>query len=189
MGVNRRSRIYYVDPSEKERLSIAAVLSSHCECIMFHDLSLCLRRLQNGDCELLLIDISLLDNDDPSFVKSLREMHPNLPIIAIGHSTDMHKVVRLVKNGVDDVLIKPIDHNTLINRAIRALNPCNDSPLTPCEKEIIGLILQRKSNKEIAWQLSRSVRTIEDHRANLMKKIGVSNRVDLVKFALRRNAV
>ena len=53
--------------------------------------------------------------------------------------------------------------------------------LTPAEKKILGIILQGKSNKEIAEILSRSVRTIEDHRAHIMQKLGANSIIELVK--------
>ncbi|MEN6384425.1 MAG: PAS domain S-box protein [Phycisphaerales bacterium] len=56
--------------------------------------------------------------------------------------------------------------------------------LTAIEKSILDLILQGKSNKEIANQLFRSVRTIEDHRAHIMQKLGVTNVVELTKKAI-----
>jgi PAS domain S-box-containing protein len=56
--------------------------------------------------------------------------------------------------------------------------------LTVIEKQILDLILQGYSNKEIASKLFRSVRTIEDHRAHIMQKLGVNNIVELTKIAL-----
>jgi PAS domain S-box-containing protein len=50
------------------------------------------------------------------------------------------------------------------------------------EKEILILIMQGKSNKEIAQLMHRSIRTTEDHRSNIMKKLGAGNLVELVKI-------
>jgi DNA-binding NarL/FixJ family response regulator len=55
--------------------------------------------------------------------------------------------------------------------------------LTERETDVLHLILQGRSNKEIADTLHRSVRTIEDHRCHIMRKLGVDNVVDLVKRA------
>ena len=55
--------------------------------------------------------------------------------------------------------------------------------LTETENKILGLIMQGKSSKEIAFQLKRSVRTIEGHRAHIMQKLGVNNLVELTKKA------
>jgi PAS domain S-box-containing protein len=56
--------------------------------------------------------------------------------------------------------------------------------LTPTEMKILKILLTGKSNKEIAYRLDRSVRTIEDHRANIMRKLDVDNIVDLTRKAL-----
>jgi len=55
--------------------------------------------------------------------------------------------------------------------------------LSMTEKKVLRLIVVGKSNKEIAWILSRSIRTIEDHRSNLMKKLEVDNLAELIKKA------
>jgi PAS domain S-box-containing protein len=56
--------------------------------------------------------------------------------------------------------------------------------LTPTEKTVLELIIEGKSSKEIALQLKRSIRTIEDHRAHIMQKLGANNLVELTKRAL-----
>jgi PAS domain-containing protein len=56
--------------------------------------------------------------------------------------------------------------------------------LTPTENKILELVMQGKSNKEIAFQLKRSIRTIEDHRAHIMQKLDAHNLVELTKKAI-----
>ena len=58
--------------------------------------------------------------------------------------------------------------------------------LTKMEMKIIRIILTGKSNKEIAYRLSRSTRTIEDHRSHIMRKLEVDNIVDLTRKALEQ---
>ena len=53
--------------------------------------------------------------------------------------------------------------------------------MTESEMKVLKLIIDGKSNKEIAYVLHRSIRTIEVHRGHLMRKLGVDNVVDLVK--------
>ena len=57
--------------------------------------------------------------------------------------------------------------------------------LTKTEKTILGHLMQGKSNKEIAFETGRSRRTVEDHRASIMRKLGVDNMVDLTRIALK----
>ncbi len=61
-----------------------------------------------------------------------------------------------------------------------------DSPLTRRETEVLRLIAKGYTNRQVADELSLSVRTVETHRANLMSKLGVTSRVELVRFAKER---
>ena len=61
--------------------------------------------------------------------------------------------------------------------------------LTPREQEVLTLIAQGFSNNEIADQLVISAKTVDRHRENLMRKLNLHNRVDLVKYALRKGLI
>jgi len=67
--------------------------------------------------------------------------------------------------------------------------PANDYGLTKREKEILSLVIQGKKNQHIAETLDKSIRTIETHRFNIMKKMGVNNAIDMVNKATRENLV
>jgi len=58
--------------------------------------------------------------------------------------------------------------------------------LTPREREVLYLVAQGMTNAEIASKLYISRRTVETHRANLMRKLGLKNQADLIRFAIRR---
>jgi DNA-binding NarL/FixJ family response regulator len=61
--------------------------------------------------------------------------------------------------------------------------------LTPRERQILKLLAEGKSAKEVAGLLDLSVRTVESHRFNLMRKIGVHNKVELLTYALREKII
>jgi DNA-binding NarL/FixJ family response regulator len=61
--------------------------------------------------------------------------------------------------------------------------------LTPREREIVKLIAEAHSSKEIAELLSISVKTVDRHRANILEKLGMSDRVELTRYAIRRGLV
>lgn len=61
--------------------------------------------------------------------------------------------------------------------------------LTPREREIVQLLAEACSNKEVATKLGISVKTVETHRASIMRKLGISSIVDLVHYAIRNNLV
>jgi DNA-binding NarL/FixJ family response regulator len=60
-------------------------------------------------------------------------------------------------------------------------------PLTPREKEVLHLVAEGKSNKEVAADLNISVKTAEAHRINIMRKLNAHSVVELVKYAMRNN--
>ncbi|HLI61139.1 MAG TPA: response regulator transcription factor [Solirubrobacteraceae bacterium] len=64
-----------------------------------------------------------------------------------------------------------------------------DSPLTPREQEVLKLIAESHSNKEIARELVISEKTVERHRANILEKLGMHDRVELVRYAIRSGLI
>ncbi len=102
---------------------------------------------------------------------------------------DIPMSVKAVKTGAFDFVEKPLDVRKLIPVVESALkqteptSPLRGKPLSRTEAGVLRLILQGKSNKEIAHMLHRSVRAIEVHRSHIMNKLGVDNIVDLVKRA------
>jgi DNA-binding NarL/FixJ family response regulator len=62
-------------------------------------------------------------------------------------------------------------------------------PLTPREEEVVKLIAEAHTNTQIAELLHLSEKTIESHRANVLRKLGMRDRVELVRYAIRRGLV
>ena len=65
----------------------------------------------------------------------------------------------------------------------------DDEPLTPREIEVLKLIAEAWTNEQIATELVISVKTVERHRANMMEKLGMRDRVQLTRYAIRRGLV
>jgi DNA-binding NarL/FixJ family response regulator len=64
-----------------------------------------------------------------------------------------------------------------------------EDPLTPREQEIVNLIAEAYTNDEIAEQLVISKKTVERHRANILEKLGMRDRVELTRYAIRRGLI
>ena len=76
----------------------------------------------------------------------------------------------------------------------RQLRPEDDSggqsiSLTPREEEVVKLIAEAHTNVQIAQILHLAEKTVESHRANVVRKLGMSDRVELVRYAIRRGLV
>jgi DNA-binding NarL/FixJ family response regulator len=85
--------------------------------------------------------------------------------------------------GATSALIRDFLHGVRNNQTHR------DDPLTARETEVIKLIAEGHTSKEIAGVLVISEKTVERHRANILEKLGMRDRVDLTRYAIRRGLV
>jgi two-component system, NarL family, response regulator DegU len=114
----------------------------------------------------------LKDTDKTEFVKALKQIH--------GGS-------KYFSGAVSNVLAKQLLSSKPLQRTQAVVEDAYH--LTRKEKEILRMVIDGKSNKEIADTFSKSVRTIETHRFNIMKKLGVNNAIDMVNKAVKENLV
>lgn len=103
------------------------------------------------------------------------------------HATEVVHAVREAAAG-RRYLSPPLSEHAIAAYARRAQSPTLDlyETLTTREREVLHLAAEGHTSTEIATRLFISPRTVETHRANLMRKIGVATQTDLVRFALRR---
>ncbi len=104
---------------------------------------------------------------------------------------ELASAIRAVSRG--DVFIHPslagrLVQDYLLRRDTEEQEPPSDE-LTPREQEVLTLIAEGLSNGEIAEQLVISIKTVDRHRENIMRKLNLHNRVDLVKYALRKGLI
>ncbi|MEX1241449.1 MAG: response regulator transcription factor [Cyclobacteriaceae bacterium] len=114
----------------------------------------------------------LKDTDKEEFVKALHQVHG-------GH--------KYFSGAVSHILA-----NQLLNARpyMNSRAPVEDVyHLTKREKQILRMVIDGKHNKEIADSLGKSLRTIETHRFNIMKKLGVNNAIDMVNKTVKENLV
>ena len=67
--------------------------------------------------------------------------------------------------------------------------PCADSPLSPREREVLSLVAEGRSNKEVATLLDLGLSTVETHRSNLMQKLNLHNTAEIVLYAVRKGLI
>jgi FixJ family two-component response regulator len=149
----------------------------------------CLKHLRAGKCDLLITDVKMPKMDGIELLIEAKRIAPWLPVVVITGYGDVPIAVRSLKAGAVDFIEKPLDRETLIRTVesvLRGTVPPKSllgKKLSRAEIMVLRLLLEGKRNAEIAIILSRSVRTIEDHRRHIMRKLGVDNLVDLVKHA------
>jgi len=149
----------------------------------------CLEQLRTQMCNLLITDVKMPEMDGMELLAEAKRIAPWLPVLVITGYGDIPMAVEATKAGAADFIEKPLERQTLLSAIESALRQITlpDSVLgkllTAAEMRVLRLILDGKSNSEIAFLRHRSARTIEVHRSHIMKKLGVYNVVDLVKRA------
>lgn len=113
----------------------------------------------------------LKDTDKNEFVKALKQIHAGNKYFSGAVSNVLAN--RLLNN-------KPYIKNVAVEDRYH---------LTKKEKEILRMVIDGRQNKHISESLGKSVRTIETHRFNIMKKMGVNNAIDMVNKAVKENLV
>jgi FixJ family two-component response regulator len=146
----------------------------------------------------LLLDVRIPGLSGPELQGRLREVGSTLPIVFISAHEDIQTTVRVIKAGAEDFLIKPVASDRLLptieraiarHNALRKLQSELDvlrahvAALTPRERQVFGLVVQGKINKQIAFALGSTERTIKAHRQRVMEKMNVRSVAELVRIA------
>ena len=174
---------------------------------------------KNLGTELVFLDLNLPDQDGLELIPQIRRQFKSVRIMVLTSYSDYKFVGQALKNGADGYILKSNDPQDLLDgvKEIMAGNtyiapglhitPPNGKRLTNGKKslyedrfvikqkltkrehEVLELITQAKNNKEIAKELYISDQTVGVHRKNIMRKLGVRNTINLIKFALENQLV
>ena len=147
----------------------------------------------------LLVDACLPGLSGLALLQRLKAEHCNLPSIMITGHGEISTAVEAMKAGAIDFVEKPVGHDELLASIDRAIDLTRNSTalsawretaaariagLTPRERQVMDFVVIGRPNKIIAADLRVSQRTIENHRAAVMKKTGSKSLSDLVRLAV-----
>ncbi len=155
--------------------------------------------------ELIIVDLGLKDLNGTETIRQLRGDQPLLPVIAISSHSDHALVMRVLRAGarafvLADSTVEELEraiHITLDGRiylspelegaiAQGLADPASiNTVLSPREIEVLQLIAEGKSTRDVAETLSVSTKTVETHRQHIMAKVQLYSVAELTKYAIR----
>ncbi len=165
--------------------------------------------------DVVIMDITLPDISGIEVTRRLKQAHPKMAVVALTIHEDQQYFFEMLRVGASAYVPKRAAPDDLIT-AVRAAHNgetyiypslarllVNDflervddeeqtaamSGLTPREQEVLSLLAEGKTNDEIAAELVISPHTVARHRENLMGKLGLHNRSELVKYAIRKGLI
>ncbi|HIJ66878.1 MAG TPA: response regulator transcription factor [Planctomycetes bacterium] len=193
MAEKEKTIIFFVDDETQVCRAVSQMLSTqleNCEVRTFDDADSCLKVLRNHECDLVIADVNLPGTSGLELLERVKWGRPQLSVLLFSGYADVPMAVRAIKSGAIDFIEKPLDEATFLPLVRKAVKNCHSDDinkgktLTRSEIRILREVVKGKSNREIAVDLRRSVRTVENHRHRLMHKLGAKNAVDLVKKAV-----
>ncbi|MDB5991606.1 MAG: response regulator transcription factor [Herbaspirillum sp.] len=146
--------------------------------------------------DLVLMDINLNGMNGIDLSACFKKLHPEMAVLILSMHDKAEYVVQTIQSGARGYVLKDASSTDIINAIdtvmagglyyseglSKQLMPVMQ--LTPREKEILQRIATGKSNKHIARDLNLSFRTVETHRLNIKRKLGIEGQADLIRFAL-----
>jgi FixJ family two-component response regulator len=148
----------------------------------------------------ILLDVQIPRLSGPELQSRLTGLGSTVPIVFLTGHADTATTVRAIKAGAEDFLTKPVSSEQLIDAIERALARQETargqrskldsfrsllSSLTPRERQVFDLIVRGKINKQTAYELGTTERTVKAHRHQVMEKMKVHSLAELVSIAER----
>jgi DNA-binding NarL/FixJ family response regulator len=171
------------------------------------------RALQD-DVDLAILDITMPRMSGLRAAQELSRRRPDLRVLILSMHDSEQYLYEALRAGAAGYVLKSVADRDLVEAcraamrgepflypgAVRALiadylararagEPLREEPLTPREIEIVQLIAESHTSRDIAEMLTISEKTVERHRANILEKLGLRDRVELTRYAIRRGLV
>lgn len=217
--MDKRIRVLAVDDHAIVREGIRMVLETDPELQVVADVSSgeeAIKRVRELQPDVIVMDVAMPGLSGFETTQRIREAYPEVKILALTvHDSEAH-IFQMLRAGAVGYVLKRAPATEVIE-AVKAayrgeaiLHPSvakllisdyltrvekggqettSFDNLSKREREIVKLIAEGRTNKEIADLLFLSIKTVQAHRSNLMRKLGMHDRTELVKYAIRRGII
>jgi two-component system response regulator NreC len=212
-----RIRILVADDHALVREGITAILKLHDDLEVTAEAAdgkETIRKAVKHRPDIVLMDIAMPGLGGLEATMEIKKTHPEIKILVLTQYDDKEYVNRLLKAGVSGYILKhavgtdlvaairavargesylyPAITSSLIDDFLSKREGALEDPyerLTDREKQVLKLIAEGHAHKEIAGLLDISAKTVIAHYTNAQEKLGIHNRAELIKFALRRGII
>lgn len=211
-------KLLLVDDHEVIRTGLRMLLASQPDLVIAGEAASGLQALEiAGICQpdVVVMDITLPDISGIETTRRLKEKYPNIAVVALTIHEDEQYFFEMLQAGAmgyvpkraapddlitairaaksNEIYIYPSLAKALVNdflgRSTQEPDHTSIDGLTQREEEVLGLLAEGLSNDEIGDRLSISRHTVARHRENLMRKLGLHSRSELVKYAIRKGLI
>lgn len=155
--------------------------------------------------DVVVVDISMPDAGGASVTEELKQQNPFAKVLALSRHAERAYVQQMIRAGAVGYVLKqsPVEvliagiravagGETFIDSAVAAateepagvVRPGGSQAVSQREQEIVALVADGYTNKEISARLGITVKTVESHKTNIMGKLGLRSRAELVRFAV-----
>jgi two-component system response regulator NreC len=216
--MTKRIRILLVDDHDVVRSGVRMLLENEADLVILGEAGSgqqALELVEKLNPDVVIMDITLPDMSGIEVTQRIKQSYPKIAVVALTIHEDQQYFFEMLQVGASAYVPKRAAPNDLIT-AIRAayrgemyIYPSlarllvNDflaragdgdekatmNELTPREQEVLALLAEGKTNDEIADALTISHHTVARHRENLMSKLGLHSRSDLVRYAIRKGLI
>lgn len=211
---DRRTRVILADDHTLVRAGIRRILESQPEFEVVAEAAdgpAALVAVQRGDADVLVLDLNMNGLEGIDVLRTCKSAHPDLKVVILTMHAGREYVTRAIAEGADGYLLKDsavqdlaaaivavVGGGTFFSPAIQQQMAAmvrdgghrqGLQGLTEREREVLAMIARGLSTKEIAAALDIGPRTVETHRSNLMRKLGVKSVALLTQVAIREGIV
>ncbi|HEX6946184.1 MAG TPA: response regulator transcription factor [Acidimicrobiia bacterium] len=207
-------RLYVVDDHRLFLSGVRAELAEEFEIVgSAHDVDTAIEEVRRLDPDVVLVDVHMPDGGGVAVIEAVTDTNPGVKFLALSVSDQAEDVIAMIRAGARGYVtktIEPVELADAIRRvhggdavfsprlagfvldAFAAGGPVDDADLdqlTAREKDVLRLIARGYAYKQVARKLDISIKTVETHVSSVLRKLQLSNRHELARWASKRRIV